>query len=143
MDRTRVLFLCTGNSARSIIAEALLRRIGADAFDVHSAGVEPRGVRPETLHVLEEAGIDVSGLRSEHLDAYTQQCFDYVITLCDDAEERCPTFPRDTRRLHWSLRDPAAAEGDEHDRLDAFRRTRDELRGLIESFAKEHKTKAG
>jgi len=134
MPPVRVLFLCTGNSARSIIAEAMLRHLGGNSFDVRSAGVEPKGIHPMTLRVLADAGIDATELRSEHVDAYAGERFDHLITLCDDAAERCPVFPGETRRIHWSLPDPAATSGDETARRDAFERTRETLRTLISEF---------
>ncbi|HXG39923.1 MAG TPA: hypothetical protein VNJ28_03180, partial [Candidatus Limnocylindrales bacterium] len=131
---TRVLFLCTGNSARSILAEALLRRIGGSAFEVHSAGTRPRGLDPLTLRVLSEAGIAVEGLRSKSVTDYLEQPFDYVVTLCDEAREACPVFPGRHVVLHWGQPDPAAAVGDEEERLAAFRRARDAIRARVESF---------
>jgi thioredoxin type arsenate reductase len=133
----RVLFLCTGNSARSLIAEALLRQIGGAAFEPDSAGVEPKGVNPRTLRALEDAGVDAAGLRSESVADYATQSFDYVITLCDDAAERCPVFPGGVRRLHWSLPDPAAMTGTDAQRQAAFARTIDALRRRITEFAIE------
>jgi arsenate reductase len=130
--RTRVLFLCSGNSARSIIAEALLREIGGAAFEVYSAGIAPKGVHPQTIRVLSDAGISIDGLRSQHVDEYGSDRFDYVITVCDDAAERCPVFPGEARRIHWSLEDPAAAEADVQHR--AFDRTREALHDLIKAF---------
>jgi arsenate reductase len=132
VEQIRVLFLCTGNSARSIIAEALLRELGGARFSVRSAGVEPRGLHEQTIATLRDAGIDTAGLRSEHVDAYAGQRFDYVITLCDDAAERCPVFPGGATRLHWSLPDPAAVAEDERPR--AFADTRETLRRLIAEY---------
>ena len=134
---TRVLFVCTGNSARSQIAEALLRRRGGDAFEAHSAGSAPAGLHPLTVRVLAEDGIDASDAESTHVDAYVERPWDYVITVCDRAREACPVFPHAGEQLHWSLEDPAAAEGDESRRLDAFRATREEVRGRIDGFVSE------
>ncbi len=120
--RLRVLFVCTGNSARSIMAEALLRRRGGDAFEVFSAGTEPRGVNPLTLRVLADAGIDASWARSKSVSEYLGQPFDYVITVCDQARQSCPVFPGDHQTLHWGYEDPAEAEGSEEERLAVFRR---------------------
>lgn len=131
---TRVLFVCVGNSARSILAEALLRHIGGDAFEVHSAGSAPKGVNPLTLRTLEAAGIRTDGLRSKPLDDYLGQRFDYVITLCDEAQEACPAFPGVQDALHWSYDDPAAAEGSETDRLRAFERVFRQLNDRIRTF---------
>jgi arsenate reductase len=118
----RVLVVCTGNSARSIMAEALLRRQGGDAFDVHSAGTEPLGVNPLTVRVLTEAGIDPSFARSKSVGEYQGQTFDYVITVCDQARQVCPVFPGVHETLHWGYEDPAEATGSEEERLAVFRR---------------------
>lgn len=118
----RILVVCTGNSARSVMAEALLRTHGGAAFEVHSAGTEPRGVNPLTLHVLAEAGIDGSFARSKSVDEFAGQSFDYVITVCDQARQSCPVFPGEGARLHWGYEDPAAAEGSDEARLAVFRR---------------------
>ena len=131
---TRVLFVCVGNSARSILAEALLRSIGGDAFEPHSAGSAPRGVNPLTLRTLEHAGLPTDGLRSKSLDEYLGQQFDYVITLCDEAQEACPVFPGVQDALHWSYDDPAAAEGSEEDRLRRFERVFRQLGERIRTF---------
>ena len=130
----RVLFLCTGNSARSIIAEALLQSLGGDNFDVHSAGTQPKGIHPLTIRVLTDASISTAGLRSTPVDGYLEERFDYVITLCDDAAEQCPVFPGGVTRLHWSLPDPAAVAGTDAERLDAFRRTLSSLHSRVEHF---------
>jgi arsenate reductase len=118
----RVLVVCTGNSARSILAEALLRRHGGDDFEVHSAGTEPRGVNPLTVRVLREAGIDPSFAVSKSVERYLGQTFDYVITVCDQARQVCPVFPGVHETLHWGYEDPAAAGGTEDERLAVFRR---------------------
>lgn len=123
----RVLVLCTGNSARSQMAEALLRHLAGDAVEVASAGTQPSIVHPLAVRAMAERGVDISAQRSKHLDEMTDRAFDWVITVCDNAAESCPVFPGATRRLHWSFPDPAAAEGDEDQRLDAFRRVRDAL----------------
>ena len=130
----RVLFVCTGNSARSIMAEALLRHRGGDAFEVHSAGTEPRGVNPLTLRVLAEAGLDVSWARSKSVGDFLGQAFDYVVTVCDQAQEACPVFPGTHATLHWSIDDPAAVTGTEPERLTAFRRALAELESRIDPF---------
>lgn len=117
---TRVLFVCTGNSARSIMAEALLRRAGGPAFEARSAGTEPSAVHPLTLQVLESAGIDTTGLRSKSLTELVDEPFDYVVTLCDDARVVCPIFPGADQSLHWGYRDPASVEGSDAERLAAF-----------------------
>ncbi|MEA2653153.1 MAG: hypothetical protein QOI37_380 [Chloroflexota bacterium] len=130
----RVLFVCTGNSARSIMAEALLRASGGAAFDVHSAGTEPRGVNPLTLRVLDEAGIDASWARSTSVLEFLGQPFDHVITVCDQARQTCPVFPGRHESRHWDIEDPAAAEGSEEERLAVFRRTLADLRERVDAF---------
>ena len=133
--RKRVLILCTGNSARSQMAEGLLRNIAGDRFEVASAGVAPTHVRPEAISVMNEIGIDISQHRSKSVDEFIGQEFDYVITVCDNANEQCPTFPANTQRIHWSFADPAAVEGGEATRLAAFRLVRDEIQQRLRSFA--------
>src|ERR1039457_2154177 len=112
----RVLILCTGNSARSQMAEGLLRHDGGAAFNVASAGVKPSHVRPEAIAAMGEIGIDISAHRSKSVDEFAGQAFDYVITVCDNAKESCPIFPAATKRIHWSLEDPAAVQGSEEER---------------------------
>ena len=129
-----MLFLCTGNSARSQMAEALLRMVGGDRWEVRSAGTAPAGLHPLTVAVLAEIGIDVSHAESKHLDRFIGEPWDFVITVCDQANESCPLFPGEGRRLHWGFRDPAAVSGSEERRRAAFRRTRDEIRARIETF---------
>ena len=130
----RVLVVCTGNSARSILAEALLRRHGDDAFDVFSAGTEPRRINPLTERVLDEARIDHSWARSKSVDEFLGERFDYVITVCDRARETCPVFPGSENTLHWGLDDPAEVEGTDEEKLAAFRRTRQELSLRLRPF---------
>jgi arsenate reductase len=132
--KKRVLILCTGNSARSQMAEGLLRSSGGDRFDVCSAGTKPGIVRPEAIAVMAELGIDLSGHRSKHVREFEGQDFDCVITVCDDAKESCPVFPGNTRRIHWSFPDPAAVDGNEIERLAAFRRVRDSLAETLRDF---------
>jgi arsenate reductase len=131
----RVLFVCTGNKARSQMAEGLLRHFAGDRFEVHSAGTQPSGLAEETVAVMREIGIDVSGQRSKHVEGYAGQSFDYVITVCDSARQACPIFPGDGRRLHWDVEDPADTEHGGASRVDAFRKARDVLRGHVEEFA--------
>jgi arsenate reductase len=119
----RVLFVCTGNSARSQIAEAVLGRIGGADFEVDSAGTEPKGINPLTHRILAEAGIDWTGASSKSVDEFAGQSFDYVITVCDRAKAMCPVFPGSGESLHWGLEDPAEVEGSDDERLAAFRRT--------------------
>jgi arsenate reductase len=118
----RVLFVCTGNSARSLMAEALLRQNGGSRFEVHSAGTEPKGVNRLTLRILAEAGIDASGARSKSVTEYLGQPFDYVVTVCDEARQVCPVFPGVHESLHWGYEDPAEAQGTDEERLAVFRR---------------------
>jgi len=131
-QRCRVLFLCTHNSARSQMAEGLLRYLAGDRFEAYSAGTEATRVRPLAIRVMEEIGIDISSQASKTLDRYLNEPFDYVITVCDEANEACPFFPGASTRLHWSLTDPSQAEGSQQERLAVFRRVRDELRNRIE-----------
>jgi arsenate reductase (thioredoxin) len=135
-DRKRVLILCTGNSARSQIAEGLLRHDAGDRFTVESAGTEPSTVRPEAITVMKEVGIDITAHRSKHVDEFAGRDFDYVLTVCDNAKETCPVFFGKAKRLHHSFNDPATVEGSEEKRLGEFRRVRDELRSYLNSFAK-------
>jgi len=130
----RVLFVCTGNSARSVMAEALLRRHGGDRFEVHSAGTEPKGINPLTLRVLADAGIDASWARSKSVSEFLGQHFDYVVTVCDQARQSCPVFPGVHETLHWGYEDPAAAEGTEEERLAVFRRVLIGLGERIQTF---------
>ena len=134
-EKKRVLILCTGNSARSQMAEGLLRADAGDRFEVASAGVEPSRVRPQAIEVMHEIGIDISNHRSKSVDEFGGQDFDYVITVCDNANERCPIFSGGTKRIHWSFDDPAAVEGDEDTKLKVFRRVRDEIRHRLRLFA--------
>lgn len=134
-EKKRVLILCTGNSARSQMAEGLLRHDAGDRFEVVSAGVEPSHVRPHAIEVMREVGIDISKHRSKSVNEFTGEDFDYVITVCDNANERCPLFPGNTRRIHWSFDDPAEAEGEEPEKLAVFRRVRDEIRDRLRAFA--------
>ncbi len=133
-EKKRVLILCTGNSARSQMAEGLLRNIGGDQFEVASAGVAPSRVRPEAIEVMRDIGIDISGQHSKSVDEFSGQEFDYVITVCDNANEQCPIFPGNTKRIHWSFDDPAATQGDEETRLAVFRRVRDEIMNRLRLF---------
>jgi arsenate reductase len=138
-DPLKVLILCTGNSARSQMAEGLLRHDGGGAFVVNSAGLEPSFVRPEAIKTMREIGIDISTHRSKPIDEFTGRPFDYVITVCDNAKQNCPMFPAATNRIHWSIEDPAAVTGDEQTRLEAFRSARDNLRKRLSKFIEEGK----
>jgi arsenate reductase (thioredoxin) len=133
--KKRVLILCTGNSARSQMAEGLLRYDRGGEFDVESAGSKPSIVRPEAIQVMREIAIDISGHRSKHLDEFAGQHFDYVLTLCQDANESCPIFPGATKRIHRNFEDPPPQSvGSESERLAIFRRVRDQIRDYLKSF---------
>lgn len=134
MNKARVLILCTGNSARSQMAEGLLRRIAGERFEVESAGVAPSSVRPEAIEAMAEVGIDISEHRSKSTDEFLHRHFDYVITVCDNAKENCPIFPGEAKRMHWSFDDPAFVEGTAEEKLAAFRRIRDEIRARLNAF---------
>jgi len=135
MKQQRVLVLCTGNSARSQMAEGLLRHDAGDRFEVFSAGVDPAArVRPEAIAVMQELGIDISGHRAKHLDEFAGQKFNYVLTVCDNAKEACPIFPGQTVTIHHCFLDPAAFDGSEEERIALFRRVRDEIRQYLRIF---------
>ena len=131
MAAQRVLFLCTHNSARSQMAEGLLRHLGGDRFEAHSAGTEATNVRRLAIKAMSELGIDISKHTSKTLDSYVSDRFAYVITVCDDANEACPYFPNAEHRVHWSLPDPSEATGTEDEQLAVYRKVRDELRARI------------
>ena len=135
-NRKRVLVLCTGNVARSQMAEGLLRHMAGDRFEVFSAGLSPSYVRPNAIAVMKELGIDISHHRSKSMNEFLDTPFDYVITVCDHASEHCPVFPGSAQRIHWSIDDPVAPGGEEA-QLAAFRRARDELKERLETFAEE------
>ena len=139
----RVLFVCTGNSARSQIAEAVLGRIGGDDVAVFSAGTEPKGVNPYTVQVLDEEGIDWSNARSKSVQEFLGRPFDYVITVCDNARQTCPVFPGSHEALHWDLEDPAEVEGPDDRRLAAFRDTYRELDRRMRPFVEAALRNAG
>jgi arsenate reductase len=136
-DKKRVLILCTGNSARSQMAEGLLRRGAGDLFEVESAGTKPSQVRPEAIAVMKEIGIAISGRRSKSVDEFGGRTFDYVLTVCDNAKESCPIFPDHAIRLHHNFDDPATVQGSEEQRLRVFRRVRDEIRDYLHHFPPE------
>jgi arsenate reductase len=127
MDRRRVLFLCTHNSARSQMAEGFLRSMAGDRFEVASAGTEQTHVRPQAIAVMAEVGVDLGGHTSKTLDRFLHEPWDFVITVCDGANEACPVFPAAARRLHWSFPDPSRATGTEEEKLAAFRQVRDAI----------------
>lgn len=130
----RVLFVCTGNSARSQMAEAVLERMGGASFVVNSAGTEPKGINPFTIQVLAESGIDWSGARSKSVEEFLDQSFDYVITVCDRAKQSCPVFPGSHESIHWGIEDPAEVEGTDAEKLAAFRSTYRELGMRLRPF---------
>ena len=140
MQTSKVLFLCTGNTARSQMAEAFLRRYASDRFEAYSAGLEPKGIHPLTVQVMDEVGIDLSGQRSKDVIEYMgRKHFGYLITVCAHAEANCPTtFPGVSQRLHWPLEDPAAFEGSEEGKLDKFREVRDQVEQQIKAWLGEH-----
>lgn len=132
--KKRVLILCTANSARSQMAEGLLRADYADQFDVQSAGTRATQVRPEAIAVMKELGIDISGHRSKTVDEFQGQSFDYVLTVCDNANESCPIYPGHGNRMHHSFEDPAAVQGSDEERFAAFRKVRDQIREYFRSL---------
>src|SRR5213594_1475355 len=134
MARKKVLILCTGNSARSQMAEGLLRHDAGERFRVESAGTKPGQVRPEAIKVMNELGIDISSHRSKSVDEFAGEDFDYVLTVCDNAKESCPVYPGHGNRMHHSFEDPAAAKGSEGERLSVYRRVRDQIRDYLRSF---------
>ena len=133
MTKTRVLFLCTHNSARSQMAEGLLRYLAGDRFEAMSAGTKATQVRPLAVRAMGEIGVDISSQESKTLDRYLREPFDYVITVCDDANEACPFFSGAASRLHWSFEDPSKAEGLEEERLEVFRRVRDGIKDRVQA----------
>ncbi len=135
--KKRVLILCTGNSARSQMAEGLLRHLAGKQLEVVSAGSAPSHVNPLAIQVMRERGIDISHHRSKHVSEFADQPFDVVITVCDQAAETCPVFPGRAQRIHWSFPDPARAEGSEQERLAAFRSVRDQLAARLGAWWQE------
>lgn len=133
----KILILCTGNSARSQMAEGLLKHIAKGEYEVFSAGTQPSLLRPEAVKALSEIGIDISGNRSKSVGEFASEEIDFVLTVCNDARENCPYFPAKTRLIHRSFADPAAVEGDEENRLAAFRKVRDELSEYLPDFISE------
>ena len=142
MDKQKVLFLCTGNSARSQIAEAFVRQYGDDLFEAHSAGLKPKGVNPLTVRVMKEIGIDISDQTSKGIETYLgKMSFQYLITVCDDADQNCPTgWPGVNVRMHWSFEDPARFEGSAEERLAKFREVRDLIEKRIKEWLAQQKT---
>ncbi|MDH3492138.1 MAG: arsenate reductase ArsC [Acidobacteriota bacterium] len=132
--RKRVLILCTGNSARSQMAEGLLKDLAGETYEVFSAGTVPSIVRPEAIKALAEIGIDISNHRSKSVFEFANQQIEFVLTVCDNAKTDCPYFPASTRLIHHAFPDPAAVEGGEEERLAAFRRVRNEIRDYLPEF---------
>jgi len=132
VSKAKVLFLCTGNSARSQMAEGYLRHIAFDEFEPLSAGVEPKGLNPLAVEAMNEIGIDISQQKSKDVWEFLGQAIPYVVTVCDNAKQRCPIFPHTYKLLHWSLEDPAEATGSHEEKLAVFRRVRDEIRQRVE-----------
>ena len=141
MNSQKVLFLCTGNSARSQMAEAFLRKFGGDKFEAHSAGLEPRGLNPLTVKVMNEVGIDVSGQTSKGVEVYLGKIlFQYLITVCDDTDKNCPTvWPGVANRMHWSFQDPATFEGTDEEKLAKFREVRDLIEQKVKVWVAEQR----
>ena len=139
MSKQRVLFLCTGNSARSQMAEAFLRKYAGDTYEPHSAGLEPKGVNPLTVRVMDEVGIDISRQTSKGIETYLgKTLFQYLITVCDDADKNCPSvWPGVNTRMHWSFEDPARFEGTEEEKLAKFREVRDQIERKIKEWVAE------
>jgi arsenate reductase len=137
MSKTKVLFLCTGNSCRSQMAEGFLRVYAGDKFEAHSAGTKPSVVNPMAIEVMRDLGIDISGQRSKSAADYVGTHFEYVITVCDNAKEQCPIFPGPCVREHWPFDDPADAVGSRDEKLAVFRRVRDEIAEKVKEFVRE------
>jgi len=131
VNKQRVLFVCTHNSARSQMAEGFLRSLAGDRFEVASAGTEATRVHPLAIRAMADIGIDLGGHRSKIVDEFVHQPWDYVITVCDAANEACPVFPKKSSRLHWSFEDPSRATGNDSQRLEVFRRVRDQIKRRI------------
>lgn len=136
-EKTRVLILCTANSARSQMAEGLLRELGGESVEVYSAGTHPSTVNPYAIRAMQDRHIDISQHTSDGIDSYLGENFDYVITVCDNAAETCPTFPGDVQRIHWSFDDPAAVDGDDEAILQMFIATRNGLEAQLRNFLRE------
>ena len=132
--KQRVLFLCSGNSCRSQMAEGLLIHLAKDRFNVFSAGLKPSIVNPNTVKVMKEIGIDISFFVSKDVSQFIEQQFDFVITVCDNAKEHCPYFPGEAKRIHWSFQDPATVSGTEEEVIAVFRKVRDQIKSKINKF---------
>jgi arsenate reductase len=134
MEKRRVLFVCTHNSARSQMAEAMLRAFAGDRFEAFSAGTEAAGIRPEAIQVMSEIGMDISGQRSKTIDEFQGQAFEWFITVCDEAQKNCPVLPGVRAVAHWSIEDPSLIDGTPDEQLAAFRRARDLIRNRLRTF---------
>ena len=141
MEKIRVIFLCTGNSARSQMAEAFLSKYGGDAFEAYSAGLEPKGLNPFAVEVMKEAGIDITHQRSKNINEYLGKVlFQYLITVCDDADKNCPTILVGVQsRLHWSFEDPAKFQGTDEEKLAKFREVRDRIERRLKAWLAEQR----
>ena len=139
--KPKVLFLCTGNSCRSQMAEGLLRHHAGGRFEAASAGTSPAGLNPLAVRAMEEIGIDISTQASKHVDSLAGQRFSHVITVCDKARESCPAFPATTQALHWSFEDPAGAQGSDEERMKVFTRVRDEIGEKVRGFVQSQTNK--
>lgn len=136
-NKKKVLFLCTGNSCRSQIAEGFLRHLASKDFEALSAGTKPSRLNPLAVKIMEEKGIDISGQYSQSIDEFLNESLDYIITVCDHAKETCPVFPGTAERIHWSFRDPADAKGSEKEKMTVFREIRDSIEKNIKNFLKK------
>lgn len=134
MAKERILFLCTGNSARSQMAEGLLKSLAGNQFEIFSAGIKPTKVNPLTIKVMHEIGIDISGYRAKSVSEFINRKFDYIITVCDNARQTCPVFPGKYQKISWDLEDPVSAYGTDEDNLMLFRKTRDSIKQRISNF---------
>jgi len=134
--KQKILILCTGNSCRSQMADGYFRHLAGDRFDVTSAGLEPSVVNPKAIQVMQEDGVDISSHTSKDVEQFIGQKFDYFITVCDNAKERCPFFPGQAERIHWSFEDPAAAEGTEDEIMAVFRKVRHQIKAKIDGYFK-------
>ncbi|MDD5254917.1 MAG: arsenate reductase ArsC [Candidatus Omnitrophica bacterium] len=132
--KKRVLFLCTGNSCRSQMAEGFLRSLAGERFEALSAGIKPASVNPLAVKVMQEAGVDISRQESKPVSLFLKQQFDFVITVCDNARQACPFFPGTYKAIHWDIEDPAAAQGSEEEKLTVFRKIRERIRERVASF---------
>ena len=137
-EKKKVLFICTGNACRSQIAHGLLKDLSSETFEVFSAGSQPSKVHPISIEVMEEIGIDISKYTSDHIDDYLNKNIDIVITVCDSANNTCPTFPDDVKRIHWSIDDPFRGWNFDLNQLSNFRQTREEIKARLLKFIKDY-----